>query len=104
MSSPLLCPLLLPKYEQPSILENLEAHCVGVPEEIQRWNSGVCEEHYLKNANLVGEQLRYVVTFQGQWLALLGWSAASFRLKDREQWLGAPGQQPRSLLHLLAQH
>jgi len=47
--------------------------------EIQRWNELVCKHHYLENANLVGEQLRYGVAFRGQWLALLGWSAASFQ-------------------------
>ena len=72
--------------------------------EVQRWNNLVCEHHYLKNANLVGEQLRYVVTFQGEWLALLGWSAASFHLKDREQWLGWSDLQRRARLHLLAQN
>ena len=64
----------------------------------------VCEHHYLENANLVGEQLRYVLTYQGQWVALLGWSAASFHLKDREQWLGWSNLQRRSRLHLLAQN
>jgi hypothetical protein len=51
-------PLVLPKTEQPSVLEHLEAHRVVAPEEVQRWNRLVCEEHYLKNANLVGEQAR----------------------------------------------
>lgn len=96
--------LLLPKTEQPSVLDQLEAHCVVAPEEIARWNRLVCEHHYLQNANLVGEQLRFVVTFQGQWLALLGWSAASFHLKDREQWLKWSELQRRSRLHLVAQN
>ena len=75
-----------------------------IPEEVGQWNSLVCEHHYLKNANLVGEQLRYVVSLQGQWLALLGWSAASFHLKDREAWLGWADLQRRARLHLLAQN
>jgi hypothetical protein len=66
--------LRLPRVEEPTILDQLQADLVVNPEEIRRWNDLVCEHHYLKNANLVGEQLRYVVTYQGQWVALLGWS------------------------------
>ena len=54
-------PLLLPKLESPALLEGLEVQCLGAPEPIERWNRLVCEHHYLKNADLVGEQLRYVV-------------------------------------------
>jgi uncharacterized protein DUF4338/DDE family transposase len=97
-------PLLLPKHEQPPFLDELEVRCVVDPAETQRWDDLVCEQHYLGNANLVGEQLRYVVTFQGQWLALLGWSAASFHLKEREKWLGWSNLQRRARLHLLAQN
>ena len=84
----------LPKREQSSVLNALEVRCLVDPAEIARWNDLVCKHHYLENANLVGEQLRYVVTFQGQWLALLGWSAASFHLKDREAWLGWSNRKP----------
>lgn len=97
-------PLCLPNREQPSILDALEVRCLVDPLEIQRWNDLVCAQHYLKNARLVGEQLRYVVIFQGQWVALLGWSAASFHLKDRERWLGWSNLQRRARLHLLAQN
>jgi hypothetical protein len=96
--------LLLPKHELPAILDALEAHLVVAPEPIELWNRLVCEHHYLKNAHLVGEQLRYVLTYQGQWVALLGWSAASFHLQDREAWLGWSHLQRRSRLHLLAQN
>jgi predicted transposase YbfD/YdcC len=58
----------------------------------------------LENANLVGEQLRYVITYQGQWVALVGWSAAAFHLKDREQWLRWSHLQRRGRLHLVAQN
>ena len=95
---------LLPRREQQSVLEELIVHCVIEPAEVERWNREVCENHYLKNANLVGEQLRYVVTYQGEWLALLGWSAAAYHLKYREQWLGWTESQRRSRLHLVAQN
>ncbi|MCX6892082.1 MAG: DUF4338 domain-containing protein, partial [Verrucomicrobia bacterium] len=97
-------PLLLPKLELPGILDALEVHLVVAPEQIELWNSLVCEHHYLKNANLVGEQVRYALSYQGQWVALLGWSAASLQFKDREAWLGWSNLQRRSRLHLLAQN
>ena len=34
------------------------------------------QHHYLGNAYLVGETLRYVTERQGRWLALLGWFSA----------------------------
>ena len=95
--------LLLPKREQEAVLDELVAELV-VDSEVPRWNAEVCENHYLKNANLVGEQLRYDVTYRGERLALLGWSAASYHLKYREQWLGWSDSQRRSRLHLLAQN
>jgi hypothetical protein len=97
-------PLRLPRVEETTVLDQLQVQLVVNPEEIQRWNDLVCAHHYLKNANLVGQQLRYVITYQGQWVALLGWSAASFHLKDREQWLRWSNLQRRSRLHLLAQN
>ena len=97
-------PLLLPRVEEPTILDQLQADLVVSPGQIQLWNNLVCEHHYLKNANLVGEQLRYVVTYQDQWVALLGWSAASFHLKDREKWVGWSNLQRRSRLPLFAQN
>ena len=39
-------PLLLPKLEIPAILDALEAHLVVAPEEIELWNSLVCEHHF----------------------------------------------------------
>ena len=99
--SELLC---LPTHEQQSVLNELEVRCLVERAEMQRWNELVCEHHYLENANLVGEQLRYVITFRGQWLALLGCSAASFHLKDRDRWLGWSDLQRRARLHLLAQN
>jgi hypothetical protein len=97
-------PILLPQREEQSVLDGLVPELVSGAEEVQRWNRTVCERHYLKNANLVGEQLRYAVAFEGEWLALLGWSAAAFHLKDRDRWLGWSELQRRARLHLLAQN
>ena len=72
------------------------------PDEKFRWDDLIATRHYLKNATLVGEQLRYVVERDGQWLALLGWSAAAYHLKGRDGWIGWSNEQRRRRLHLLA--
>jgi hypothetical protein len=41
------------------------------PEEHERFDQLLVAQHYLKSATLVGEQLRYVAEYQGQWVALL---------------------------------
>ena len=47
---------------------------------------------------LVGEQLRYVVECDGEWLALLSWNAGSYHLADRDRWIGWLISQPFELL------
>jgi len=73
-----------------------------LPHEIARCQQKVCEKHYLKTADLVGEQLWYVAEHQGQWLALLGWSAAAYHLKGRDTWIGWNDTQRRARLSMMA--
>ena len=56
----------------------------------------------LGNGTMVGEQLCYVAEHRGQWLALLGWSAAAYHLKGRDGWIGWNDNQRRGRLQLLA--
>jgi hypothetical protein len=87
---------ILPNPEQ-EILERLTVRLIG-PQERARFDESIIKEHYLHSAELVGEQLRYVVEYQGQWMALLAWNAAAFNLKDREAWIGwSPRQKARRL-------
>ena len=72
------------------------------PDEQARWDQLVTQHHYLKNARLVGEQLRYVVEVHDQWLALLGWSAAAYHIRARDAWIGWSDNQRRARLPLLA--
>lgn len=72
------------------------------PEEQARWDQLINQHHYLKNANLVGERLCYVVEYQGRWLALLGWSAAAYHIRARDQWIGWNDNQRRARLRLVA--
>ena len=71
-------------------------------EEQLRWEQLMSQHHYLKNAKLVGERLCYVVEYQGRWLALLGWSAAAYHIRARDQWIGWNDNQRRARLRLVA--
>lgn len=72
------------------------------PQELRRWNRLMTQHHYLGNAHLVGETLRYVAECQGQWLALLGWCSAAYHLRVRERHIGWSTAQRRSRLPLVA--
>jgi hypothetical protein len=55
-------------------------------------------EHYLESSKLVGKWLRYVAEVDGQWVALLTFSAAALHLKARERWIEwSPRQRARRL-------
>jgi hypothetical protein len=61
----------------------------------------IVDQHYLKNAHLVGEQLRYVAEYKGQWVGLLAWSAGAYKLKGRETWIGWSDRQKKRRLPLV---
>jgi Druantia protein DruA/DDE_Tnp_1-associated len=97
-------PRRLPNIDEQSLLRELEVRLI-LPGERTQWNKLVRQHHYLKNARLVGEQLRYVVTnANGDWLALIGWSAAAMHLKARDQSIEWTDRQREARLHLLAQN
>lgn len=97
-------PLRLPGVQEQEVLDGLEMHLLLEAEQQERWNQFIIQQHYLQSARLVGEQLRYVASYQGQWLALLGWSAAAWHLKPRDQWVGWSEEQRQARLHFFAQN
>ena len=99
-------PLRLPVSDEPQLLDELVVKLIlpSEPSERDRWNQLVCEHHYLHNATLVGEQLRYVVTYRGEWVALLGWSAPAWHVAGRDAWIGWSDEQRQKRLHLIAQN
>jgi len=58
--------------------------------------------HYLQDATLVGEHLRYVASYRGRWLAVATWGGAAFHLKDRDVFIGWDFEQCRRRRALLA--
>ena len=89
----------VPTLTQQQLLTLVEVRLLGDDEtERLRFRELMGAHHYLKSDHLVGEQLRYVAHVGGQWVALLSWCAASYHLKDREDWIGwAPAQRRRRL-------
>ncbi len=67
-------------------------------------NLCICPELRNSGATLVGEQLRYALSFEGQWLALLGWSAPAWHLRPRDQWVNWSEEQRQARLHFFAQN
>ena len=98
--------LRLPVSEEHEVLDQLRLKLITPAEaaETQRWNQLVRQRHYLHNATMVGEQLRYAVTYGAEWIGLLGWSAPAWHLAARDAWLGWSDEQRRKRLHFVAQN
>ena len=55
----------------------------------QIWNSMIQEYHYIGHSHLFGEQIRYLVQSEKYgYIGALSYSSASWRLSDREKWIG----------------
>jgi hypothetical protein len=92
-----------PAPSEQAILDRVEVILLGEDAaQLARYDALMEAHHYLHNSQLVGERLRYVAVFDGEWLALLSWSAAAYHLKDRDAWVGWSVTQRRSRLALLA--
>jgi hypothetical protein len=94
-------PAVCLKADEATVLDEVSVQLLD-PAEQPRWEALVCQHHYLQSAQLVGEQLRYVVGFRGQWVALLGWSAAAYHLKGRDTWIGWSDAQRQARLPFVA--
>jgi hypothetical protein len=92
-------PMVTP--EQQALLDGVALRLI-TPQERPRFDEQMVRGHYLHNVQIVGEQLRYVAEYQGQWVALLIWSAGAYKLKLREEWIGWSERQKKRRLPLVA--
>lgn len=69
--------------------------------EVGQFNVYLEREHYLQSSRLAGQSLRYVAEVDGQWVALLTFSASALHLKAREQWIGWSARQRARRLGLV---
>lgn len=84
------------------VLEHAQVRLLSSREDIRRCDRLIVEHHYLHKAAMVGEHLRYAITYRGQWLGVAGWCAASYHIKDRDDFIGWDAEQCRRRLALLA--
>jgi len=89
-----------PDKEEQAVLEGVSVRLI-TPEERQRFDELLVKHHYLKSATLVGEHMRYVATYEGEWLALAAWSAGALHLKSRDAWIGWEDEKRRRRLALV---
>jgi hypothetical protein len=83
-----------------AVLDGVQVRLIEAGEQ-ERFDRLLVEQHYLHNAEMVGARLCYVAQYEGQWLALLSWSAPAYRLKAREAWIGWSEVQRRRRLGLV---
>jgi len=89
-----------PAPDEQLVLEHLTVRLVQ-PHEQDRYHALIQAHHYLANDHVVGEHLRYVATYRGQWLALATWGAAARHLKARDGFIGWSAEQRRRRLALV---
>ena len=88
--------------DEQHVLEHAQVRLLSSPQDAARCDQLILEHHYLHDATLVGEQLRYAITYKGQWLGVATWSGAAFHIKDRDQFIGWDFEQCRQRRPLLA--
>jgi hypothetical protein len=91
-------PIISP--EQQALLDGVALRLI-TPEERQQFDEQMVRGHYLHNVQIVGEQLRYVAEYRGQWVVLMIWSAGAYKLKLREEWIGWSDRQKKRRLSLV---
>lgn len=83
------------------ILKRITVRLVRADER-QRFDQDLEQEHYLHSARLGGQSLRYVAELDGQWMALITFSAPALNIKSREKWIKwSPRQRARRLCFIV---
>lgn len=67
----------------------------------QLWNEYIHRYHYLGLGTLVGPHIRYLIGFEGGWLAAIGFCGAAWALRPRDEWIGWSRAQRQQRLHLV---
>ena len=93
------------RFQRPTLDEqDILDHLVVSPipsEEYARFDALLVEHHYLKSALIVGEHMRYVASYKGEWLGLAAWGAGSRHIKPRDSWIDWSDEQRHRRLALV---
>lgn len=84
------------------LLEHAHVVLLTNPEPCARCDELIFEHHYLHDATLVGEHLRYALVYKGEWYAVATWAAAALHLKARDEFIGWSANQCRLRRSLVA--
>jgi hypothetical protein len=70
-------------------------------DELLGWRAYMERDHYLGDAPVVGESLRYAAFLDGELVALLGWGSASLHNGPRDRYVGWDAAARQAHLHLV---
>jgi hypothetical protein len=68
---------------------------------LAQWRGYVSSHHKLGDPRVLGSQIRYVITSECRDLGCLLFSASSWALEAREEWIGWTAAEKRARLHLI---
>jgi hypothetical protein len=88
---------------EPRLLQAVTVRLIE-PQERERHDALMEQEHYLGNGKAIGQVLRYVAEYQGQWVGLLTFCSAALHLKPRDRFLHWSARQVPERRHLIAQN
>ena len=90
--------MVLPYSEAESSLLHRVTVRLIIPEDVGQFNFHLEHDHYIESSRYAGQSLRYIAELDGQWVALLTFSASALQIKAREQWIGwSPRQRAQRL-------
>ena len=82
-------------------LAELRVELVSTHKQSALWNEYIARYHYLGYKPLPGAQLRYMVRFQNEELALFGFGASAWKTAPRDRFIGWSAEQRKAGLHLV---
>ena len=83
---------------------SLQIKIIDTKKDIERFTKLAKKFHYMGEGCPAGDTLRMVVVADGEWIALLLWGSACYRLKLRDEFIGWTGQQRAARQKLVVQN
>ncbi len=83
--------------------KSVEIEIVGRKDR-KRFDGLLGQYHYLGESRPVGDAMRMVAKVDGEWVGLLMWGSAAYRLKPRDEWIGWTSTQRARRQKLVVQN